>query len=626
MFKLGISSGTSFSSNSSSNLSSRNTSPSSSNANITASLPDESNYRDEGQEEDKYDQDEEHLNLNEEKYDLIKQEFIGLTFPNVLKSQNLIAEDEEFDVIGLWSVKLNSQPNHVNKHHITKYSFPHNQNTSNYQFRNFNDWRSHLIYYKQIKGYKNVPHFYCKNENLNQAPYNSNNHNHNNNNKQTEQVQKQDQHMGPIITTNLLTFDRCNQSDHSFKSNSTAVQTALNNELIHKASLNAIRNQHNITQTQSLISTNLGPSELCVTNNKTNQWAIQFSNNLKNLSSLLSLNPIGNNINVNQNNLCLNNNATTNNKYLTGPIPHRTNIDFKMDRRACDPYSSPGTRQLSYNKGLRAAGGSVLRITPKLEKHYQFQFTPALINNIISTTGSIANNNNNPISNTSPSSLPTNSPSLTTAIVSKSTDENHSYYTITSFESANKDNKIISSGNNNSNNNKENNDKKKVIAFYHRINESDLVKNQTNVDQSNKTGDTQKNENYRVSKFSLKSTHINGNNSGPQHINQPSLTTFMVNNLQSKMKSKRHNTLSNVASNRLNSQHHQIIYSPHAETKTQDTDLSSKIVGKNEADKLDEASSNRQNANSMLNSSNIPNPTTRFVNLLSQNVKYEVAN
>ena len=64
-----------------------------------------------------------------------------------------------------------------------------------------------------------------------------------------------------------------------------------------------------------------------------------------------------------------------------------------MDRRACDPYSSPGTRQLSYNKGLRAAGGSVLRITPKLEKHYQFQFTPALINNIISTTGSIANNN-----------------------------------------------------------------------------------------------------------------------------------------------------------------------------------------------------------------------------------------
>ncbi|RNA10868.1 hypothetical protein BpHYR1_053441 [Brachionus plicatilis] len=100
------------------------------------------------------------FDLDHKEYDKLKQTLIELELPTEFKILNLIPDDEANNILGDWQVRTqaNSKVFH-NKPLGSRPNFSFN-NSSNfvYQFRNFNDWRSHLIYYKQKKnGLGNLP-------------------------------------------------------------------------------------------------------------------------------------------------------------------------------------------------------------------------------------------------------------------------------------------------------------------------------------------------------------------------------------------------------------------------------------------------------------------------------------
>lgn len=101
-----------------------------------------------------------HLDLDPQDYEKLKQALIELELPNELKVMSLISDDVANNVLGDWNARIQANSKaFFNKPLASRPTFSNNYNSNLvYQFRNFNDWRSHLIYYKQKKnGLSNLP-------------------------------------------------------------------------------------------------------------------------------------------------------------------------------------------------------------------------------------------------------------------------------------------------------------------------------------------------------------------------------------------------------------------------------------------------------------------------------------
>jgi hypothetical protein len=106
------------------------------------------------------------LDLDELSYDKIKQQFLELSFINQFQAIQLLKADTtsaQFE-LSSWEEKRmekknsNSSTNSSTKQFQFNKSIPLKTYNKFSAYKNFNDWRSHLLYYKQIKGYdKNLP-------------------------------------------------------------------------------------------------------------------------------------------------------------------------------------------------------------------------------------------------------------------------------------------------------------------------------------------------------------------------------------------------------------------------------------------------------------------------------------
>ena len=143
-------------------------------------------------------------------YNKIKEGLNELSLQVEFKMQGLLADDETKNQIGYWMSERSTTTNNSNSNNInpltnttttitatttntnTNKKLPHMTNPAKANntygqcknfFRNFNDWRSHLVFYKQMKGY-NRPPLLDENKNASSdkaenTSLNSNNHNEN---------------------------------------------------------------------------------------------------------------------------------------------------------------------------------------------------------------------------------------------------------------------------------------------------------------------------------------------------------------------------------------------------------------------------------------------------------------
>lgn len=99
-----------------------------------------------------FDQDQ-HFNLDLKEYERIKQTLIELNLPNEFKILNTNSHEAADNVFGDWNTRTKAHSKvFLNKPIAPRSTYSNNcSSTLIYKFRNFNDWRSHLIYYKQRK-------------------------------------------------------------------------------------------------------------------------------------------------------------------------------------------------------------------------------------------------------------------------------------------------------------------------------------------------------------------------------------------------------------------------------------------------------------------------------------------
>lgn len=623
--------------------------------------------------------------MEDSEYDKIKLHLHELSHNVELKLQGLIPDDEIQNKIGCWiqpntNTSNNSTVNSLNNvrkppvaaRNFYNNSYNYNNPQCNY-YRNFNDWRSHLIYYKQIKGYNRGTPEEIRSMNLNRnlilKSISSSNLNNNNNSNISEInntgysykpnfsnipniiTESSGLPPGPIDLNSKQNFlslipltksnsnlskPNYNSTNPNLSSSSTNINTTTNNNINNgsNSSSEIYIEQLKLIQTALNNSDQKAGLTSTTTNKSLNSLTVVP---LSTASSAPQLNKLGslNNINTNLNNLAQKNISPT-------PYTAITNIDFRMDNvRKSNELSVSNTKLIPYSKGNRAGGGNKV-VVPKSDKQssYQFQFTPSLINNLISSTAQVSSVSSNVLQSNNPSLI---SSMLQNNAQSSLNEAEPSYYTITSLDTSAK----MKSDSTASLNSKQN---KRIIAFYHRMNENDYgVKSQSGGTPT----ESQISASQAPQTLDLVN-HLNKTKQIKQNLihDKPSLANFInSNNLLTKSTNAKQLMSIKKLHKHLQTQHQQFLFQEGSasggsgseasaqkdknaldvDTKSSSADLnansSASLGNQNGISSVNNVDKTAMNDGRNVNDNNLaPGTSTRFINLLNHRIKYQVAN
>ena len=554
------------------------------------------------------------LVLDEDDYDHIKQQFTNLSWTTQYKvpltsnqnSLNIVEKDQ----IGFWlsrphqvATNLTNAKHHHHHHHHHNHHHLYNHNKSHLNshiasntFKNFNDWRSHLMYYKQVKGYNHSLPNYLKGNNLNEKVRPAN---------------------------NLPIIEKYSSHNEQYK--------IIDNPKISYTNLSSFNANYLVSQSGVFQNNQTASS---------NKLVSQSTTNLNQLSQKIDDNttsPLNSTLNMNGS-------------------KRIKNIDFKIDssmKRLLESNQPISSQKLMPTTRVNKSIAGPVRLVPKesAKTPQQFQISPHLINKIISSSNSNNNTQNNANITTTPSSTNANEAnnyvlnmtSLEEKFVKEFSNKN---------SSANIQNQV--------GNTPISEPGKRVIAFYHRVNENDYsAKMQDYANQkqiSNQENSTLQSSGFhnhdlvRWSKLTRPTLPANlANIISNSSSKSPTVANSTVNShISSSLVHKKFNNLSNIQ-NRLQAQHQQLIL--HQQLNSGDlnqrdtgfsvdnnnvkndssnatTTCTATTTGSTTASGVVSTTNGNSNPSDVIIAATTTNgnSTTRFASFLNQPVKFPIAN
>ncbi|CAF1105997.1 unnamed protein product [Brachionus calyciflorus] len=257
-----------------------------------------------------YDKSETHkhkFDLDIKEYDIIKQNLLEYSLPTEFKILNLIPDEEAQNVLGSWNFRNDKiQKVSPNKPLASRPTFSYSFSSNiTYQFRNFNDWRSHLIYYKQKKnGHNNLPNL-------------------------TKEIKPTA--IIPTVVSKQVENEEIPQRKCSITRSKTLHILKRDNTLFKSTKIFENENVDEPILVKSLSRKQINTQ---ITKSSTNESFFNFSAPAS----------------------------------ITNGSVHKKNIDFKMEVSKIKANETPNQKFIPYLKGKRAGGG-VLKVSTELEKN-----------------------------------------------------------------------------------------------------------------------------------------------------------------------------------------------------------------------------------------------------------------